>query len=138
MLDFIEIDLSETTQKGGAGLEVGPTYLVLYGGQFHVGTFDMVWYGLNFRGIYDAGAQYDPPGENSSSWQKIWRFNGAEEISAAEEMAYAISKRRHAIDFKCTSNGQTITEDAPVEAFLYYPEVDAMPKQDDEDDEDEY
>ena len=134
MLDFTEIDLSKTTRKGGDGLEVGPTYLVLYDGRFYVGEFENQWYGLNFRGIYDAGAQYDPPGENSSSWQKIWLFEDAKEISAAEEMAYAISKRRYAIDFRLTSNGQTITEEAQVEAFMYYSEIPAMPEIDEDDD----
>lgn len=131
-----EIDLSKTTTKGGPGLEVGPTYLVMYDGRFHVGEFDMQWYGLNFCGIYDAGAQYDPPGENSSSWQRIWLFENAEKMSAEAEHAYAVSKRRHAIDFHCTSNGQTITEEAPLEAFFYCSDVPAMPPQ--EDDEDEY
>lgn len=139
MPKFTEIDLSKTTTKGGAGLEVGPTYLVMYGGRFYAGIFDMQWYGLNFQEIYDAGAQYDPPGENSSDWQRVWRIENAEEMAAEAEHAYAVSKRRHAIDFHCTSNGQTITEDAPLEAFLYHPEVSAMPKQKDDDDcDDEY
>ena len=115
MFDFTEIDLSKTTRKGGDGLEVGPSYLVLYDGQFHVGTFDMQWYGLNFSGIYGAGAQYDPPGTNGASWQKIWRFNGAEEFAASLEMEYAEANRRYCIDHGMTSNGQKITEEAPIE-----------------------
>ncbi len=138
MFDFTEIDLSQTTKNGGAGLEVGPTYLVLYNGRFHIGKFDTQWYGLNFCGIYDAGAQYDPPGENYSSWQKIWLFENAERISANEEMVYAIKRRRYAIDMGMQSNGQRITEDAPVEAFMYHSKVSAMPEiEDDEDDYDE-
>ena len=138
MPKFTEIDLSKTTKDGGAGLEVGPTYLVLYNGQFHVGTFEKQWYGLNFNGIYWAGAQYDPPGENYSGWQKIWLFEDAEEIANEEEMAYAIRRRRYAIDFRMTDNGQTIIEDAPLEAFMYFPKVDAMPRLDDEDEDDGY
>ena len=136
MPKFTEIDLTKTTTKGGPGLEVGPTYLVMYDGRFHVGEFDMQWYGLNFCGIYDAGAQYDPPGENGSSWQRVWRFENAEEMAAEAEPAYAESRRRHAIDFHCTSNGQTITEESPIEAFLYHPTVPAMPGQ--ESDTDDY
>lgn len=130
-----EIDLSKTTTMGGDGLEVGPTYLVMYSGRFYAGEFDMQWYGLNFREIYDAGAQYDPPGENSSDWQRIWRVENAEKISSEAEHDYAVSKRRHAIDFHCTSNGQTITEEAPLEAFFYYPEVPCMPPLKEDDDE---
>ena len=128
MLDFKEIDLSQTTKNGGAGLEVGPTYLVLYDGQFHVGQFDLQWYGLNFCGIYGAGAQYDPPGENGASWQKIWLFADAEDISSSLEMEYAETRRRYCIDHGLHSNGQKITEEAPVEAFMYYPEVPMMPE----------
>lgn len=131
-----EIDLSKTTEKGGPGLEVGPIYLVMYDGRFHVGEFDMQWYGLNFCGIYDAGAQYDPPGKDYSSWQKIWLFENAEEMAAEAEHDYAVSRRRHAIDFNMTSNGQTITEETPLEAFFYHSEVPAMPPQEDDSDDD--
>ena len=129
MPKLTEIDLTKTTCQGGSGLEAGPTYLVMYSGRFYAGEFDMVWYGLNFQGIYNAGAQYDPPGENSSSWQKVWRIEDAAKISAEAEHDYAVAQRRHAIDFHCTSNGQTITEEAPLEAFLYHPTVPAMPRQ---------
>ena len=140
MPKLTEIDLTKTTSKGGAGLEVGPTYLVMYSGRFYAGEFEMQWYGLNFQEIYAAGAQYDPPGENSSDWQKIWLVEDAEKISAEAEHDYAVSKRRHAIDFGCTTNGQTITEEAPLEAFFYYPTVPAMPKQksDSDDYDDDY
>lgn len=127
-----EIDLSLTTKEGGAGLEVGPTYLVMYNGQFYVGDFDKQWYGLNFCGIYDAGAQYDPPGENYSSWQRVWRFENAEDMVTEAERKYAEQRRRYAIDHKLHSNGQQITEDATTEAFFYVPEVSAMPEQDDD------
>lgn len=131
--NLTEIDLTKTTKQSGGGLEVGPTYLVMYDGQFFVGQFSQQWYGLSFCGIYDAGAQYDPPGENYSSWQKIWLFENAEEISAEAEPAYAKSRRAHAISSRMTSNGQTITEEAPLEAFMYCSSVPAMPEQDDED-----
>jgi hypothetical protein len=134
--NLIEIDLSLTTSQGGGGLEVGRTYLVLYGGRFHTGSFSMQWYGLNFEGIFSAGAQYDPPGVNYSSWQRIWQFTNAARISEETEHDYAASKRAHAIRSKMTSNGQTIDETAPLEAFTYYPTRSAMPKMADEDDYD--
>ena len=76
-----EIDLKKTTAKGGAGLEVGPTYLVLYSGRFYTGRFDTQWYGLNFLGGIITGAQYDPPGEKCSCWQRIWLIENATELA---------------------------------------------------------
>lgn len=131
-----EIDLSATTSRGGAGLEVGPTYLVLYDGRFHVGRFGMQWYGLNFQGIYDAGAQYDPPGANYSSWQRVWRLDNAGAISAAAELDYATRRRAYAIG-RMESNGQRIDETAPLEAFFYHSTVPAMPERVDPDGDDE-
>ena len=128
-----EIDLSKTTKAGGAGLEVGPIYLVLYNGNFHTGTFSMMWYGLTFNGIYGAGASYDPPPHNSSSWQRIWVMENAEQISAEAEPSYMERKRRYAIDHHLTSYGQAIDETAPLEAFAYHPKVSAMPKPSEDD-----
>ncbi len=132
---FEEIDLSKTTKKGGAGLEVGPTYLVLYSGQLYTGTFNMQWYGLNFIGIYDAGAQYDVPPENYSNWQRIWRIKNAEEIAAEAEPAYMKRRREYAIG-RLKSDGRLIDKSAPMEAFGYDPKVPAMPKRKSRDDED--
>ncbi len=123
---LVEIDLSQTTSHGGAGLEVGPTYLALYHGQFICGTFSKVWFGLTFNG--GAARQYDPPGTNSSGWQRIWRITNTGRIAEAAEPDYAASLRDQAILAKLRSNGQTIDESAPLEAFLYRPTVPAMPK----------
>ncbi len=78
--ELLEIDLSQTTNHGGAGLEAGATYLVLHGNRFYAGTFEQQWYGLNFQGIYAVGAQYDPPGTNRSLWQRIWKISNSAEI----------------------------------------------------------
>jgi hypothetical protein len=75
-----EIDLSKTTRMGGAGLEIGQLYLVLYDDQMYLGQFKQEWYGLNFQGIYAVGAQYDPPGTNSSRWQRIWQITNMDEL----------------------------------------------------------
>lgn len=126
-----EIDLSKTTKKGGPGFETGLTYLVMHNGNFYVGRFEEQQYGLIFCGFHNVGAQYYPPGENYSSWQRIWRFENAKEIAAKDESAYAEIRRRYAINFHMTSNSQTITEEAPLEAFFYDPDVPAMLPQDD-------
>jgi hypothetical protein len=124
-----EIDLSKTTKKGGAGLEVGPTYLVLYHGSFHTGRFCEVWHGLNFHGIFPAGTQYDPPGTNYSSWQRIWRIVDADDISQEAEPEYKRSRRDYALG-RLKSNGQMIDESTPLDAYGYRPTVPAMPKRD--------
>jgi hypothetical protein len=132
-----EIDLSKTTKNGGAGLEVGSTYLCLIGGNFFCGTFGKQWYGLNFNGWY-SGLQYDPPNTNMSMFQRMWRVDNADTIAKESEMEYAVGCREWAIKNHMTSNGKTIDESTPIEAFLYRPKVSAMPSDDDDDDDDEY
>lgn len=134
-----EIDLGQTTRHGGAGLEVGPTYVVLVDGELHKDKFSVEWYGLNFEGIYSAGLQYDPPGTNMSGWQRIWRIDDAklarrspdailllcgldpEAIIAGAEAAYANTRRAHAIRHHMTHGRQPIDESWPPEAFGYKP-----------------
>ena len=41
---------------------------------WHIGRFSKQWYGLNFDGIYDAGLQFDAPGQNASDWREIWEI----------------------------------------------------------------
>lgn len=77
-----EIDLTKcrTYPGGGGGLTdhpditPGKKYLVHYNGDVYTGTFSYEWYGLNFNGIYDAGAQFDAPGTNSSVWEKVFEI----------------------------------------------------------------
>lgn len=70
--EFVEIDLSCTTKHGGNGIEVGLLYMVLHGGQFYLGRFSDVWFGLGrARHLH---LQYDPPGTNNSLWQRAWRL----------------------------------------------------------------
>lgn len=86
--EFQEILLAGTTKHGGNGLEVGPLYLVLHGGHFYVGRFSEVWFGLNlFVGSHNI--QYDPPGTNSSLWQRVWRLTNETHIHVFETLARA-------------------------------------------------
>lgn len=83
--EFTEIDLSGTTKHGGNGIEVGPLYMVLHGGQFYLGRFSEAWFGLNlFVGSHNI--QYDPPGTNSSLWQRAWRMDNELDIRALERL----------------------------------------------------
>lgn len=88
--------------------------------------------------------QVDLPGHNGCHTQKIWRVHSDGGLTSAEailicagvnpvelsrslEQTYAVTRRMYCIDHRMTSNGRTITEEAPIEAFLYKPLVAAMP-----------
>lgn len=62
----------------------------------------------------------------------MWRIDGAVALAKALEHSYAERRRKYAIANRLESNGKTIDETAPIEAFYYYPEVDAMPADEDE------
>lgn len=72
----------------------GTRYLVQYSGYLYAGTFGMQWYGLNFNGVYDAGAQYDRPDTNSSSWERVWRIEEDEEDTPITEKWKQVRKER--------------------------------------------
>lgn len=137
---LIEIDLDRTNRDGGAGLEPGPRYVVLIGGQFHKGWFTRQWYGLNFQGgPWSTGLQYDPPGENCTMWQKVWlirdprmnrktaqeclRMAGLDPYRVATELEqeYAVARRRMMAETRVSINGVRVTEDMPLEGFTYVP-----------------
>lgn len=63
-----EIDLRATTPHGGAGLDEGPQYLVLYEEILHVVRFDRMWFGLSAPVL----GPYSPPGADGSKWQRAW------------------------------------------------------------------
>ncbi len=76
---FTEVDLTKTTKRGSDEIYPGPIYLALINGIYRMGKFSPVWFGLNFS----SGAnnfQYDPPDTNASRWQRLWRFDNAEDI----------------------------------------------------------
>lgn len=85
LLHFTEVDLAKTTKHGSDELTVGPTYLCLKGGNYYVGKFNKVWYGLTFDG-WGGHFQYDPPSTNSSDWQRAWRFDNARTIQNQQDM----------------------------------------------------
>lgn len=83
--EFTEIDLEGTTKHGGRGIEVGPLYMVLHGGQFYLGRFTEVWFGLTMQ-VGSHHLQYDPPGTNSSRWQRLWRLDNELDIRVLERL----------------------------------------------------
>lgn len=47
---------------------------------FLVGKFSKQWYGFNFDcddDRFGCGLQFDEPGQNCSSWRKLWKVKGA-------------------------------------------------------------
>lgn len=75
-----KINLMKATKHPSGGFTNHPdislrkNYLVKYAGRLYAGKFEREWYGLNFDGIYDAGAQFDKPGTNGSDWQGVWEI----------------------------------------------------------------
>ena len=86
-----KIDLTKScaSPEGGGGKQDHPDiktngthYRVKYDGVWYEGTFGRQWYGLNFNGIFDAGAQYDAPGTNASMWEEIHEIVRAPAVKA--------------------------------------------------------
>ena len=143
---IVEIDLSKTTTCGGAGLEVGPTYIFLKGGTYFKGVFCSMPSGhlTHWNGTYMD--QYDPPQDRVSDWQRVWRVDDPTipewmsgdaalmlcgldpvKIRADEEMPMAIRRRDMCIKFHCTYRDVLITEASPIEAYLYGSKIPKMP-----------
>lgn len=68
------VDMSKAKGHEHPDISEDKEYLILFDGSLYVGTFSRQWYGWNFNGVYDAGAQFDEPGTNASSWQQIWEI----------------------------------------------------------------
>jgi len=64
-----KINLSKRNGCEHPDIKENKSYLVKFDGNFHAGKFYRVWYGWNFSGIYDAGAQLDYDG-----WQEIYEI----------------------------------------------------------------
>ena len=157
MSRITEIDLNNTTEEGNEDLCPGPTYVALINGAFEKGVFGKQWFGLVFHGTVHL--QYDPPSENFSPWQRVWRVDDTEltkwsgdailmlcgldpeKITTEGELPYAERRRAYAISHKMTRKGVVIDETTPVEAYFYNPKDIVMPDPkadlllDDEDDD---
>lgn len=68
-LSLKKISLSKRQDCEHPEIRENKIYLVKFNGQFYTGHFYRVWYGWNFDGIYDAGAQL-----NYSGWQEIYEI----------------------------------------------------------------
>lgn len=95
-------------------------FVCLIDGNFVLGTFHPVCFGLNFYGGSIGSQQFDPYRTNHTGFQAIWEVEGAEEIAAALEPEYAAWGKQYCIDHKLTRGGKRITEADPVESFKYF------------------
>ena len=139
----------------------GDRYILLINGDYTIGTFSPVWFGHNYRtdsmkhGAGHGMTQFDMPGRNNSLVQKVWRvleadglrcpeailaFSGLNPIAyaGAQELAFAESRKKASIAGRYYFNGVMITEESPIEAWLYKPTADKMPYVREDKDEDLY
>lgn len=72
-LKLKELDLTKGEGHNHPDIDINKTYLCKIDGNYFAGTFNIQWYGLNFNGWW-CGLQYDKPGTNSSSWERIWEI----------------------------------------------------------------
>jgi hypothetical protein len=62
-------------RHGSGRINCRKQYLCDFGDGLYLGRFSRQWYGLNFDCDWGAsGAQFDPPGENSSRWRAIFEL----------------------------------------------------------------
>lgn len=153
-----ELDFSDIPEKDRSKhpkIDGDHKYIILKNGKYHCGKMSPVWFGWNFYQTSGQGmpsAQFDPPGTNGCDVQKVWiviEDNGLHdpeailmsagldpvEIADMDELRYANERRQYCIDHKCTHHGVTITEESPIEAWLYKPTAERMPVPDEDEDE---
>lgn len=68
-----ELDLTLGEGHNHPDIDEDKTYMVKVYGRWHFGTFKLVWFGWTFWA--DGHCQYDKPGTNSSSWERIIEFD---------------------------------------------------------------
>jgi hypothetical protein len=73
-LNLEQLDLTKGDKNSHPKIDGRSSYLCLIDGNFYAGKFSKVWFGWHFDGWFDVGMQYDKPGYNSSSWQRIWKI----------------------------------------------------------------
>lgn len=72
-MKLIEIDLTKGENKVHPEFDSTDWFLVKVFGKFLVGKFGKTWFGYNFHGGVMC-IQYDMPGTNASSWEKVWKI----------------------------------------------------------------
>lgn len=78
-----EIDLSKAVKHEHPDISTEKHYLVKIHGGWFFGRFTRQWFGLNFTNWGNAGAQFDAPGWNSSTWEYVFEVEPERLIGAA-------------------------------------------------------
>lgn len=75
-LSLKSVDLTKAKEHECPGIKEDDdtTYLVRIDGNYYIGSFYRMWYGLNFSGGSPTGVQFDAPGWNSSTWEGVWEI----------------------------------------------------------------
>lgn len=128
-IDFEKIDKHG---KIGDELVLSPKkkFICLIDGNFHLGNFSPVWFGLNFHSGHPY--QFDPYRTNCTGFQAIWEIVGTDEIAAELEPEYAEWNKQYCVEHGMRRNGRRITDGDPIESFKY---LRNRPVEKDDDDE---
>lgn len=104
-----EIDLMAGTGSRHPDLRTdGTRYLVQYNGQWMVGTFGTVWYGLNFHPTLGHTCyQYDTPGSNGvmACWERVIEIDPPPSMHLQDYTGYEPAERKQ--DKYCACCGCT-------------------------------
>lgn len=75
-MKLTKIDMRKVRRSGEKlthpDINTRASYLVRRGRNYYAGKFTMQWYGLNFGGIYDCGAQFDLMLDDAA---EIWKIS---------------------------------------------------------------
>lgn len=72
MISTKEIDLTKSNRHEHPDIKTdGTLYLVRFNNRWYLGPFIRVWFGLSFPEWGNAGMQFDAPGYNKSSWERV-------------------------------------------------------------------
>ncbi len=73
---LIPLDMSKATEHFHPDIKIdfNTQYLCYIDGNYWVGHFSTVSFGLAFNVIWGQGRQFDAPGYNRSKWVQIWEI----------------------------------------------------------------
>ncbi|MDO8416596.1 MAG: hypothetical protein Q7S87_10350 [Agitococcus sp.] len=99
-IDVRELDLRKGEGHRHPDINTLDQYFCLIGGRWYFGRFSEQWYGLNFSGwTGNAGLQYDTPGTNASTWDRVLQL--IKIAPAPVNPANAIELQRQDFEYWC-------------------------------------
>lgn len=149
LLDFSK----DIPTKDHPDLNTTDTYVIMREGEYFAVTLSSVWFGYNMygRGI---NGQLDVPGTNGCRIQHMWKVIDSAGLRSGEsilessgidtvtfskdsELKFAIDCKNYAISHGLVSNGRKITEESPIEAWMYNSDIPKMERLEIDDDDDD-